>query len=98
MSVAPRNPTAEDLAVDVELELLRGGVADAHRPGALVPGKLLELELGQAPLAADRVHDLDLRRVAGADPQQVVAEGERLLGVAGGEQRLEVSTESRSQQ
>src|SRR5581483_8372786 len=26
----------EHLAVDVELELARGGVADAHRPGALV--------------------------------------------------------------
>ena len=80
---------AGDLAVDVELELLGRGVADADRPRALVAGQLVELELGQAPLAADPVHDLDRRRVAGADAQQEVAEGQRLVGVAGGEQRLE---------
>ena len=83
------NMTAGDLAVDVELELLGRRVADPDRLGALVAGKLRELELGQAPLAADPVHDLDLRRVAGADAQQEVAEGQRLVRVVRGEQRLE---------
>src|SRR5205085_3452979 len=54
-----------DLAVDVELELLGGGVADPYRLRALIAGKVRQLVLGQAPLAADPVHDLDLRRVAG---------------------------------
>src|SRR5215216_654883 len=80
---------SEDLAVDVELELFGSGVADADRFRALVPGELLQLELGEAPLAADSVHDLDLCRVARADPKEVVAEAERLLGVAAGEQRLQ---------
>ena len=78
-----------DLAVDVELELLGRGVADPDRLGALVAGKVVQLELGQAPLAADAVHDLDRRRVAGADAQQEVAEGQRLLGVSRREQRLQ---------
>ncbi len=40
-----------DLAVDVELKLLRRRVADADRCGALVAGQVRQLELGQAPLA-----------------------------------------------
>ena len=90
---------ADHLAVDVELELLGRRVADADRLGALVAGKLVELELGQAPLAADPVHDLDLRRVAGADPQQEVAEGRapRRCSPAASS-ASSASTESRSQQ
>ena len=52
------------LAVDVELELLRGGVADPHRRRALVAGQPVELELGQPPLAGRPVHDLQVRRPA----------------------------------
>src|SRR5919197_64707 len=44
-----------DLAVDVELELLHGGVPDPHRLRALVTGKPGQLELGEAPLARDAV-------------------------------------------
>ena len=57
--------------------------------GALVTGKIRQLELGQAPLAADPVHDLDRRRVAGADSQQEIAERQCLVGVAGGKQRFQ---------
>ena len=74
---------ADDLAVHIELELFGGRVADPHGPGTLVPGKVIQLELGQAPLAADAVHDLDLRRVARADSQQKVPERECLVGVVG---------------
>jgi hypothetical protein len=48
-----------------------------------------QLELGQAALAPDPVHDLDSRRVAGADAQQEIAECQRLVGVAGGKQRVQ---------
>ena len=84
-----REQDGDDLAVDVQLELLGCRVADPHRLGALVAGKLRQLVLGQPPLAADPVHDLDLRRVAGAGTQQVVAERDRLVGVPGCEQRLQ---------
>ena len=73
----------DDLAVDVELELLRCGIANPDRPGVLVAGKVLQLELSQAPLPRDSVHDLDLGRVARADSHQVVPEGHCLLRVAG---------------
>ena len=40
-------------AVDVELELRRGGVADAHRLGTFVAGETRELEFRQAAFPAD---------------------------------------------
>ena len=54
--------TPIDLAVDVELELLGRGVADPTGVGSLVARQPWQLELGQPPLAADPVHDLDLSR------------------------------------
>ena len=51
-----------DLAVDVELELPGGGVADPHRLRALVAREPVELELGQPPLAGQAVHDLEVAR------------------------------------
>jgi hypothetical protein len=73
------------LAVDIELKLLGCRVPDPDRLGLLVARQRLELELGQAPLAIDSVHDLDRPGIARADPQEVVAEFECLLGVAGNE-------------
>ena len=55
----------DHLAVDVELELLARRVADADRRGALVAGEPRELELGEAPLAGDAVHDLQVAGIAG---------------------------------
>jgi hypothetical protein len=40
------------------------------------------LELGQPPLAADPVHDLDRGRIARGDAEHEAAERHRLLGVA----------------
>ena len=75
------------LAVDVELQLRRGGVADAHRLRALVAGEPGELQFRQAALAGDAVHDLHLRRAAGDRAHQPVAPGARLVVVAGVHQR-----------
>ena len=44
----------QDLAVDVELELPGGAVADPDRPGVLVAGQPVQGQLGQAPLAVRR--------------------------------------------
>ena len=44
----------DDLAVDVELELIRGAVSDPDRLGALVACEPRQLELDQAPLARRR--------------------------------------------
>ena len=71
-----------DLAVDVELQLRRGGVADPHRPRPLVAGQPLELPLVEAPLAGDPVHDLQLAGIAGDRPQQPLAPRLGLVAVA----------------
>ena len=52
----------DHLAVDVELQLLRGGVADAHGARPLEPRQPVEHALVEAPLAGDPVHDLDIGR------------------------------------
>ena len=71
------------LAIDVELELLGRGVADAHRVRALVARQPGHLPLGQPPLAAEPVHDLHLVGAAGDRAQQPVAPGPRLVVIAG---------------
>ena len=48
----------QDLPVDVELELGVGAVANADRAGTAVTFQLCNVELGQAALAADAVHQL----------------------------------------
>ena len=93
-SIRPSRSSADghdrgDLAVHVELELLGRRVADPDRPRALVARQVRQLELDQAPLAADAVHDLDRGGIAGPDAQQVVAVRHRLVRVAGVEQRLQ---------
>jgi hypothetical protein len=77
------------LAVHVQLELLRSSVADPHGARALVAGQLVDLELGQTALAADAVHDLDLGRMTGGRPADVVCVGQRLVRVAAAEERGE---------
>ena len=71
------------LAVDVELQLARGCVADAHRRGFLVARQPVEGQLGHAPLAGEPVHDLHLLRAAGNRAHQPVAPSHRLFVVAG---------------
>ena len=78
-----------DLAVDVDLELLARCIADAHGRRSLVTGQPRQLELRQAPLAGDAVHDLQVRGVAGNGAQEPCAPGERLVDVLGLQQRKE---------
>src|SRR5205823_9855482 len=63
----------DELAVDVELELLDGGVADPDGLRPTVALQLVEYKLGHAVLGVDRVHHLKLLRVTimrGTDPAQ----------------------------
>src|SRR5262249_39071110 len=69
----------EDLAVCVELHLLDGPIADPHRNRAAVALEVEELEFGQRPLAANAVHDLEIRRATGAGALQPELEVVRLL-------------------
>ena len=77
-----RCSVSSDLAVHVELELRRRGVADPHRRGALVAGQPVELELGEPPLAGRAVHDLQVAR--GRPPRRAAASppGACLVSVA----------------
>ena len=77
------------LAVDVELELVAGAVADPDRLRPLVAGQPGQLELGQPPLAGRAVHDLEVVRVAGDGSQQPAPPGLRLVLVAALEQGVE---------
>src|SRR5690606_26580045 len=52
----------EQLAVDVELELVVGAVSDAHRPRRHVAVKMVERALGEVLATVDAVHDLQLAR------------------------------------
>ena len=56
---------------------------------ALVAAQVLEHPLGELPSAVDGVHDLQVLRVARDRAQQPAAPVACLVGVAGGEQRLE---------
>src|SRR5690606_15310606 len=60
----------EQLAVDVDLELAAGGIADAHRSRTPVTGEPGQLDLGKAALAGEAVHDLELVRVPGGGAEQ----------------------------
>jgi len=63
------------------------GVARADGRRALVPRQPGELQLGEAPLAGDAVHDVELRGRAGSRAQQPLAPGARFVPVAGLEER-----------
>ena len=56
---------AEQLAVDVDLQLVPGAVAHSHRRAALPPLEVRKGALGQVVLAADAEHDL--QAVVGSD-------------------------------
>ena len=56
----------DDLAVDVQLELVRRAVADAHGPRVAVAGEVRELDLVEVAAPVERVHDLERRAVGDA--------------------------------
>src|ERR671930_1104240 len=68
-AVLPVDPDrVEELAEDVELELAVRAVSDPHRPRATVALEVGELDLGQEPLAADAIHDLEVLGPSGRRP------------------------------
>ena len=77
----------EHLAVDVELELAACRVAHPHGLRALVAVEPRQLELAQAPLAGDAVHDLDVGRIAGDCAHEPAPPLSRLVGVVAMEER-----------
>ena len=80
----------QQLAVDVELQLVVGAVADPHRTRAHVAVEVIEHLLGQVLLAVDAVHDLQagvrLRcAVLGDEPEEAL----RLLLEAQAQERVD---------
>ena len=73
----------DHLAIDVELELRRGRVADAYGPRAAETGQPIELALFEASLARDAIHDLHVGGIARHRPQHPLSPGLRLVEVAG---------------
>ncbi len=78
----------EHFAIDVELKLLGGGVADAHGLGTFIAGELRQLEFGKAALAGDAVHDLHLLGASGDGAKQPIAPGFGFVGEAGFHERV----------
>ena len=70
----------EQLAVDVELDLVPRAVADAHGRRVAPAAQVLQRALGQVVLAADPVHDLQ-RALAGAAAGGARHERDELLGL-----------------
>src|SRR5215211_1828887 len=68
----------QQLAVDVELDLVPGPVADAHRRRVAPAAQMRQLALGEVVLAADPVHDLE-RALAGPAARGARHEGDELL-------------------
>src|SRR5262249_18491026 len=68
-------------AVDIELALIIGTVADPHRSAAAIPFKMLEDLLVERHFRADAIHDLDYSWPLAADELQESAECFRLAAV-----------------
>jgi len=83
-------PASSRQAVDVELELVGGGVADPDRAGAAVAVQGVQLDLREQPFATHAVHELEVLGPAGGGAFQPAHEGMGLVGVAQGEQGVEV--------
>ena len=79
----------EHLAVDVELELARGGVADPHRGRLLVARQPADLPFVESALTGGPVHDLELGDIPGHGAQQPVAPRQGLFVESAAHERLE---------
>src|SRR6266511_2586244 len=74
---------AEQLAVDVELALVPGAVADPHRPAAAPAPQVGQLPLGEVALAADPEHDLEVGPTVELGGGRAGQEPEELVGLVG---------------
>jgi hypothetical protein len=79
----------EHFAIDIQLELAAGGVANPHRAGPCVPREPVQLQLRQAALASQPIHDVRRRWPTRRCPQQPAAPRPRFLPVAGVQERVE---------
>ena len=78
-------------APDVMLALIPGAVADANRPGAVIARQVIKSLLGQFPLAADPVHDLQVGILFG----EVGEEVEEVVGFPVESQRVQAPEHER---
>ena len=78
LAVEPQR--VEQLAVDVELHLIPGAVADADRARLAPATQVRQLALREVVLTADAVHDLQ-RALAGSAAGRAGHEGDELLGL-----------------
>ena len=69
-------------AEDIKLELVGGGIADAHGLRVLVSAEPRDLALGQPSFARDPIHDLGLRRASSSGSEQPVAPRSRLVVIS----------------
>ena len=69
-------------APDVVLALVVGAVADAHRPGVVVTGQVVEFVFDEFALAADGVHHLQGMALAVVGAGHVGDEREEVVGLA----------------
>ena len=78
-TLVPPAGQVEELAVHVELNLSRGSVPGPDRSCAPVAFQVLDRDLGQPPLSAHSVHDLQVagipRRAAFDEPSDAVRLG-----------------------
>src|SRR5690606_14225066 len=85
LEIEPASPPHEvgdrvhDLAVDVELELLVGGVAHADGPRAEVPAEMVQLALASRSVSVDVVEDAQAWLGESGAVQQPADEGLRLV-------------------
>ena len=77
------------LAENIELELVDGGVADAHGFRVLIPTEPRRLALGQPSFARGPVHDLKIRRASSGGAEQPIAKRPRLFVIPRVHQREE---------
>src|ERR1700748_460974 len=71
------------LAVDIELELIRSRIADAHRLRVLVAVEPRHLAFGQPSRAGAPVHDLDLIRTASGSTKKPIPPSPCLVIISG---------------
>ena len=78
-----------DFAVDIELELLVGGVANAHGAAVFVALEPGQLHFRQEPVPGYAVHNLEVRRLPGDGAQEPVLPVLGLLRVSRNLERVE---------
>src|SRR4051794_8308447 len=79
----------DQFAVNVELELIPGGVTGPDWSGVFVAGEPGKFQLNQPPATEDAVHDLQLARIAGGGSKQPIAKPFGFFGVTVVEQGIE---------